>query len=63
MTISSYLSYFRQNEKILMEDMKDIRRDPSVPNLVIITWRLSFDQMKRACPQAAELLSLISMLD
>ena len=63
MTVSKYLASFRQNKPILMEDMKDLRRDLSVPNSVIITWQLSFDQIKKTSPKAAELLSLISMLD
>lgn len=60
MTISEYLTHF---ERILMEDMKDLRRDPSVPNSALITWQITFDQIKKNNPRAAETLSLISMLD
>ena len=63
MTVSKYLTYFQENEPVLLEDMGDLRRDPTVPNSVIVTWHLSFDQIKKHHPQAAELLSLMSVLD
>ncbi|MCJ1270175.1 hypothetical protein MMC22_010071 [Lobaria immixta] len=63
MTIAKYLTYARQNEEILLADTGDLRRDPSVPNSVLVTWRISFDQIKKSFPPAAELLSLMSVLD
>ncbi|KAG9239765.1 P-loop containing nucleoside triphosphate hydrolase protein [Amylocarpus encephaloides] len=67
MTVSKYLRLYRQNEesqsRLLDEDTGDLRRHPSVPNSVIRTWQISFDQLKRNKPQAAELLSLMAMLD
>ncbi|MCJ1378166.1 hypothetical protein MMC17_001262 [Xylographa soralifera] len=63
MTIAKYVAYVRRNEEILLEDMGDLRRDPSVPNSVLLTWQMSFDQIKKSHPQAAELLSLASVLD
>ena len=63
MTIAKYTAYVRQNEGILLADMGDLRRDPSVPNSVLISWQMSFDQIRRTHPRAAELLSLASVLD
>lgn len=63
MTIAKYLAYARQNEKILLADTGDLRRDPSVPNSVLVTWHISFDQIRESSPPAAELLSLMSVLD
>ncbi|KAI4134497.1 MAG: hypothetical protein LQ347_001477 [Umbilicaria vellea] len=63
MTIAKYLAYARQNEKILLADIGDLRRDPSMPNSVLLTWHISFDQIRESSPPAAELLSLMSVLD
>ncbi|KAK0106385.1 hypothetical protein ONS96_004017 [Cadophora gregata f. sp. sojae] len=66
-TVSKYLMLYRQNEqsqtRLLDQDSGDLRRDSGVPNSVIRTWQISFDQIKRNQPQAAELLSLMAMLD
>ena len=63
MTITKYLEYAKQNEEILLADTGDLRRDPNVPNSVLITWQISFDQIKKSFPPAAEVLSLMSVLD
>ena len=63
MTIAKYLAYIQQNEEILLADTGDLRRDPSVPNSVLVTWQISFDQIKKSYPRAAEALSLASVLD
>ena len=64
MTIARYLAFLQKNEKkILMKDMGDLRRDPDMPNSVIKTWYISFDQIKKDHPQSAELFSLMSVLD
>ena len=63
MTIARYLEFLQKNEKILMRDMGDLRRDPDMPNSVIKTWYLSFSQIKNDHPQSAELFSLMSVLD
>ena len=67
MTVSKYLTLYRQGEanqsRLLDEDLGDVRRDPGVPNSVIRTWQISFDQIKRTNPRATELLSLMAMLD
>jgi tetratricopeptide (TPR) repeat protein len=67
MTVSKYLTMYRYDEisqsRLLDEESGDLRRDPGVPNSVIRTWQISFDQIKRNWPSAAELLSLMAMLD
>ena len=67
MKIREYLDFFDENEanrtKLLDEDSGDLRRDPGVPNAVITTWEISFDQIRRDRPSAAELLSLMSVFD
>jgi hypothetical protein len=67
MTVSKYLTLYRSDEvsqsRLLDEDSGDLRRDPGVPNSVIRTWQISFDQIKGKWLSAAELLSLMAMLD
>jgi tetratricopeptide (TPR) repeat protein len=67
MTISKYLGYFHRNEKdqvsLLSKDGGDLRRDPKVPNAVVITWQISFDQIKKQNGRAADLLSRMCLLD
>ena len=67
MSVSKYLMLYLQDEqsqsRLLDEEAGDLRRDSSVPHSVIRTWQISFDQIKRTKPQAAELLSLMAMLD
>jgi tetratricopeptide (TPR) repeat protein len=67
MSVSRYLTLYLQNEqsqsRLLDQESGDLRRDPSVPNSVIRTWQISFDQVNRNKPQAIELLCLMAMLD
>ena len=67
MPVSKYLALYRYDKvsqsRLLDEDSGDLRRDPGVHNSVIRTWQISFDQIKRKWPTAAELLSLMAMLD
>ena len=67
MPVSKYLTLYRHDEvsqsRLLDEDSGDLRRDPGVPNSVIRTWQISFEQIKCKWPLAAELLSLMAMLD
>ena len=63
MTIAGYLKYLQENEDILLGDMGDLRRDPDMPNSVIKTLHISFNQIKKDYPQSAELFSLMSVLD
>jgi hypothetical protein len=67
MTVSKDLDYFHQNEAVqtslLGRDGGDLRWDRSVPNAVVITWQISFDQIKTKDPSAATLVSHMSALD
>ncbi|KAH0558819.1 hypothetical protein GP486_004539 [Trichoglossum hirsutum] len=66
-TITEYLEMLRagnsDTEDILEEDLLDPGRDPEIRNSVFQTWRLSFDQIRRQKPRAAEILSLMAVLD
>lgn len=54
----------RQNfMQYLSKDLQDPRREPGFPNSVFRTWKLSFDQIRTDSPRAAEILSLMAMLD
>jgi hypothetical protein len=66
-SIAKYLELFRESEmnqrSLLDKDKGDLRRDPDVPNAVISTWQISFNQIRRENPFAANLLSLMSALN
>ncbi|KAF6806860.1 Kinesin light chain 5 [Colletotrichum plurivorum] len=63
-TIESYLEEFRNSEErkgtLLRRDTGDIRRYEGVSNSVVVTWQVTFEQIKREQPRAANLLSLMS---
>jgi tetratricopeptide (TPR) repeat protein len=67
MTISKYLEYFRKNEtyqtQLLLKGYKDLRTDQGLANSIILSWQISFDQIKKQLPAAADLLSLMSTVD
>ena len=63
MTIAQYSTYLRKNGRILLDDMGDLRRDPTIPSSVLLTWHISFDQINEKSRPAAELLSLMSVFD
>ena len=50
-------------EEFLDEELDDSRRDEESVNSAFRTWKLSYDQIKQQKPRAAELLSLLAMLD
>ncbi|KAF6813678.1 kinesin light [Colletotrichum musicola] len=63
-TIQSYMDEFQQSENrkgtLLYSDRGDIRRYEGVSNSVVVTWQVTFEQIKREQPRAANLLSLMS---
>ncbi len=68
MAISLYLRLFQEstaNQASLLNnnDAKDLRRDYSIRHPVITTWQMTFDQLRRTRPAAADLLALLSMFD
>ncbi|THW77844.1 hypothetical protein D6D18_09847, partial [Aureobasidium pullulans] len=67
-TITVYLDLFRESEAnqvhlLSRKVLEDIRRDHSIRHAVIATWQISFQQIRKTEPQAADLLALMSMFD
>ncbi|KFY86469.1 hypothetical protein V500_07615 [Pseudogymnoascus sp. VKM F-4518 (FW-2643)] len=67
-TVSTYLELFRESEEnqahlLISREPRDKRRDGSVSDAVITTWQISFEQIRKTKPEAAELLSLMAMFD
>lgn len=67
MTLATYLQLYRQSDvakiRLLSEDFEDDVRDFQAKNPIATTWIISFDYVKMRVPQAAELLSLMSVMD
>ncbi|KAF2794183.1 hypothetical protein K505DRAFT_242718, partial [Melanomma pulvis-pyrius CBS 109.77] len=67
MTVSCYLQEFWKNDKkkrsLLNRDAGDLRRDESATNSVVTTWKMSFEQIRKERPSAADLLSLMSFFN
>jgi hypothetical protein len=63
-TTKSYLNEFRKSEKrkdsLLRVDKGDLGRRHDVSNSVVVTWQVTFEQIKREHPSAANLLCLMS---
>lgn len=66
-TAAEYLHLFRDGEtdtsELLEQDIYDAGRDYEIQNSIFRTWEISFDQILKQDPRAAEVLSLIAMLD
>lgn len=66
-TLIEYLDMLRSNktviEDLLDENLGDRRRDTESSSSVFRTWRISFDLIREQKPKAADLLSLMAMLD
>jgi len=65
--VKGYITAVESGKQNLMDhlsqELQDHRRPIGYPNSVFLTWKLSFDQILLQEPQAANLLSLIAMLD
>lgn len=65
MSVTDYLHDFHKNskkrERLLNWDLGDLRRDESASNSILTTWQMSFEQIRRERPSAAELLSMMSL--
>lgn len=62
-TASSYLEQFRAGEgrrKLLSNDCGNLRRRDDVSNSVMVTWEVTFEQIRQESPRAVGLLSLMS---
>ncbi|OBT82207.1 hypothetical protein VE02_08678 [Pseudogymnoascus sp. 03VT05] len=67
-TVSTYLQLFRESKEnqahlLSRQEGRDMRRDGSVSSAIITTWQISFEQIQKMGPEAAELLSLMAMFD
>ncbi len=66
-SLTEYLDMFFTNDSdaqdLLDEDLGDRRRDFESQNSVARTWKLSFDLIRKQKPRAAEMLSLMAVLD
>lgn len=66
-TIAKYLQLFRAGKAdrsdLLKECIHDPGRDYESQNSVFQTWRISFDQISKQNPRAAEVLYLMAVLD
>ena len=66
-SIGEYLQTYRGSDssktKLLSQDFADIERHPDSKNPVAVTWAISFEQIRKNDHRAAELLSLMSVLD
>ena len=66
-TISEYLELLDTSDAdlkdLLSEHLEDPRRDLDTENSVMRTWKLSFDQLLKGKPRAADMLSLMAVLD
>lgn len=67
MLVSEYIEILRASKsdltELLDEDLHDSRRDWMAQNSVVRTWKVSFDQIRKQKPRAAQLLSLMAVLD
>ncbi|KIM96568.1 hypothetical protein OIDMADRAFT_132294, partial [Oidiodendron maius Zn] len=52
-----------EQEAFLKEEFVDWRRDSDMPNAVLLTWKLSFEQIRRKNEVAVKVLSILSVLD
>ena len=65
-TLHDYLGYLRcqsETSHLLRQEYYDAMRDSETQNSVFLTWRLSFEQIKKQRRRAADLLSLMAVLD
>ena len=64
-SVRSYLDDFRNSQKrkgsLLNGEFGDLRRNEGVSNSVVVTWQVTFEQIRAQRPSAANLLSLMSM--
>ncbi|KAJ5532275.1 hypothetical protein N7494_008827 [Penicillium frequentans] len=65
--ISKYLEIMHNTEKdradLASRDFHDRTRYASLPNAVMATWTISFEQIRKTAPNAAELLEFLSYIE
>ncbi|KAI7766379.1 hypothetical protein LZL87_013153 [Fusarium oxysporum] len=66
-SVKTYLDTFRGSDKkkgnLLNRDAGDLRRDETVSNSVVVTWQVTFEQIRCERPSAAKLLSFMSLFN
>ncbi|KAI3572984.1 P-loop containing nucleoside triphosphate hydrolase protein [Fusarium oxysporum f. sp. albedinis] len=66
-SVKTYLDTFQESDKkkgnLLNRDAGDLRRDETVSNSVVVTWQVTFEQIRRERPSAAKLLSFMSFFN
>ncbi|KAM5341412.1 hypothetical protein ACJ41O_014443 [Fusarium nematophilum] len=66
-SIRTYLETFQKSDNkkgsLLISDAGDIRRDETVSKSVVTTWQVTFEQIRRERPSAANLLSFMSFFN
>ncbi|KAF4951309.1 hypothetical protein FGADI_7507 [Fusarium gaditjirri] len=66
-SVESYLEAFQESDQkknsLLEVDLGDLRRDETVSNSVITTWKVTFEKIRHERPSAANLLSFMSLFD
>jgi tetratricopeptide (TPR) repeat protein len=66
-SVRQYIERFQRGERqktsLLNHEAGNLRRDPEAQNSVIVTWQISFDDIRGKWPAAADLLSLMSYFD
>ncbi len=66
-SVSEFLRLYRESDtskiQLLSEDFEDDMRDIDIKNPIITTWTITFNKLRGQDPFAAEVLSLMSILD
>ncbi len=62
-SVKQYLTDFQTLLSNNNEAVSEFRRDYEAKNSIIITWQISFDDIRQKTPSAANLLSLMSFFD
>ena len=66
-SIEAYLQMLSKSDvhltELLSQSFEEVGRDSEIPNAVVSTWILSFEQIREQCPLASEMLSLMSYFD
>jgi tetratricopeptide (TPR) repeat protein len=66
-TLAHYLGLLRSGDSnikdLFAQDYYDPGRDSEIQNSIFLTWKISFDQIRKQKPRAADVLSLMAVLD
>ena len=67
MSVEGYLQQLASSDdhltELLIQPFEEIGRDSEIPNAVMSTWILSFEQIRKQCSLASDMLSLMSYFD